>query len=113
IDLVRKEAAFKEMQNGSLESAQTSGQGENARKLADKLEEAQQKFEHIKALYGAKHPEYEKAATEVALFRQALGNTTTNTLKRVQSEYEEASSREQILRKKVEDLKNQVDSLNA
>jgi polysaccharide biosynthesis transport protein len=112
LDRVRKEATFKEIQNGTLESAQTSAQGENARRLAEKLEEAEEKFEHVKALYGAKHPEYEKAQTEVALLKQALGNTTTNTLKRVKSEYEEAVSREEMLKKKVEDLKAQVDSLN-
>jgi capsular exopolysaccharide synthesis family protein len=113
LDLVRKEATFKEMQNGTLESAQTSAQGEDARRLAAKLEEAEEKFEHVKALYGVKHPEYEKAQTEVALLKQALGNTTSNTLKRVKSEYEEAASREEMLRKKVDELKAQVDSQNA
>jgi capsular exopolysaccharide synthesis family protein len=112
LDRVRKEATFKEMQNGTLESAQTSAQGEGARKLAEKLQEAEDRFEHVKTLYGAKHPEYEKAQTEVALLKQALGNTTTNTLKRVKSEYEEAISREEMLKNKVDDLKTQVDSLN-
>jgi polysaccharide biosynthesis transport protein len=112
LDRVRKQAALTEMQNGTLESAQTSGQGENARRLADKLEEAQEKFEHVKALYGTKHPEYEKAQTEVMLLQQALANTTNNTLKRVKSEYEEAVSREEMLKSKVDDLKAQVDALN-
>jgi capsular exopolysaccharide synthesis family protein len=112
LERLKKEAALKEIQNGTLESAQTSAQGEGARKLAEKLEEAQEKFEHVKALYGVKHPEYEKAQTEVALLKQALGNTTTNTLKRVKSEYDEAVSREEMLKNKVEDLKAQVDSLN-
>jgi capsular exopolysaccharide synthesis family protein len=112
LDRVRKEAAFNALKNGTLESAQTSGQGENARKLAEKLEEAQQKFEQIKALYGAKHPEYIKAQTEVALFKEALGNTMTNTLRRVQSEFEESVAREQMLKAKVDDLKAEVDSMN-
>jgi succinoglycan biosynthesis transport protein ExoP len=113
LDRLRKEAAFKELQNGTLESAQTSAQGEGARKLAEKLEEAEQKFEHVKALWGAKHPEYEKAQTEVTLLKHALANTTTNTLKRVKSEYEEAVSREEMLKNKVDELKSQVDSLNS
>lgn len=113
LERLKKEATLKEIQNGTLESAQTSAQGENARKLAEKLEEAQEKFEHVKALYGAKHPEYEKAQTEVSLLKQALGNTTTNTLKRVKSEYEEAASREEMLKNKVDELKIQVDSLNS
>jgi polysaccharide biosynthesis transport protein len=112
LDRVRKEAAFKEMQNGTLESAQTSAQGDSTRKAAEKLQEAEDKFEHVKTLYGAKHPEYEKAQTEVALLKQALANNTTNTQKRVKSEYEESISREEMLKNKVDDLKTQVDSLN-
>jgi capsular exopolysaccharide synthesis family protein len=112
LDRVRKEATFNEMKNGTLESAETSAQGENARRLADKLEEAEEKFEQVKALYGPKHPEYEKAETQVSLLRQALGNTTNNTLKRVQSEYEESVTREVMLKKKVDDLKAEVDSMN-
>jgi succinoglycan biosynthesis transport protein ExoP len=110
---VKKEAALNAVKNGSLESAQTSQQGENPRRLAEKLEDAQEKFEHVKAIYGTKHPEYEKAATEVALLRQALANSSTNTLKRVESEYEEAVNRETMLRKSVEDLKSQTDFLNS
>ena len=109
---VRKEAALNAVKGGSLESAQTSLQGENPRKLADKLEEAQQKFAQIKDVYGTKHPKYEEAATEVALLRQALANSTNNTLKRVQSEYEEAVNRERMLAQRVNDLKGQVDQLN-
>jgi capsular exopolysaccharide synthesis family protein len=111
-DRVKKEATYKEIQNGTLESAQTSAQGDNARKYAEQLEEANQKFEQVKARFGAKHPEYEKAATDVAVLKQALGNATSNTLKRVKSEYEAALSREELLKNKVEELKAQVDSQN-
>ncbi len=112
-DRVKKEAALAAVKNGSLESAQTSQQGESPRRLAEKLEEAQQKFEHVKAIYGKKHPEYEKAETEVALLREALANSGTNTLKRVQSEYQEAVDRERMLKQSVDDLKAQTDSLNS
>ncbi len=110
---VKKEAALNALKNGSLESAQTSQQGESPRMLAQKLEDAQEKFEQVKAVYGKKHPEYVRAQTEVALLREALANSSTNTMKRVQSEYEEAVNREQMLRKSVEDLKAQTDSLNS
>ena len=107
---VKREATMHAVRAGSLEAAQTSAQGENTRKLADKLEEAQSKFAQIQAVYGKRHPEYIRAQTEVALVRQALANSNTNTLRRVNSEYREALGREQILRRNVEELKAQVNS---
>jgi polysaccharide biosynthesis transport protein len=112
METVKKGATFNELKNGTLASAETSGQGESTRKLAEKLQEAEDKFEQIKELYGAKHPEYQKAQTDVALLKLALGNTTKDTLKRVESEYEEAAGRERMLKEKVEDLKAQVDTQN-
>ncbi len=107
---VKREAAFNAVRAGSLEAAQTSAQGENTRKLADKLEEAQQKFTQIQAIYGKRHPQYISAQTDVSLLKQALGNSNTNTLKRVQSEYDEALGRERMLKRSVDDLKDQVDA---
>ena len=64
-DRVRKEAAWKSVQSGSLEAAQVSTQGENLKTLSGKLDEARQKFADVKTHYGANHPEYRKAAVQV------------------------------------------------
>ncbi len=109
---VRREAAFNAVRAGSLEAAQTSNQGENTRKLATQLEEAQQKFAEVAAVYGKKHPEYIKAQMNVDAIRQALANSNTNTLKRVNSEYQEALGREQMLRRSADQLKAEVDALS-
>jgi len=109
---VKREAALNAVRAGSIEAAQTSPQGENTRKLDEKLEEAQQSFTKVQAIYGKRHPEYIKAQTEVALLRQALANSNTNTLKRVNSEYQEALGRERMLRRSMDDLRAQVDSLS-
>ena len=107
---VRREAALNAVRVGSLEAAQTSTQGESTRKLADKLAEAEQKFTQVQAVFGKRHPEYLHAQSEVALMRQALANSNTNTLRRVQSEYEEAKGRERMLKNSVDDLTAQVNS---
>jgi capsular exopolysaccharide synthesis family protein len=112
LERVRKEATFNELKNGTVESAQTSAQGDTTRKLADQLREAEDKFEKVKSIYGAKHPEYLKAQEDVDLLRLARGKALDNTLKRVQSEYEEALKREQMLKNNVDDLKTQVDTQN-
>jgi len=110
---VKRQAALNAVKAGSLEAAQTSAQGENTRKLAEKLEEAQQKFTQVQAVYGKRHPEYVRAETDVALIRQALANSSNNTLKRVTSEYEEALNRERMLKSSVDSLKAEVDALSS
>ena len=64
-DRVRKQAAFDSVKSGSLEAAQASTQGEQLRKLADRLDEAREKFAGVKTQYGANHPEYKKALSQV------------------------------------------------
>jgi len=109
---VKREAALNAVRAGSIEAAQTSPQGENTRKLDEELEKAQQRFAQVQAIYGKRHPEYIRAKTEVELLRQALANSNTNTLKRVNSEYQEALGREHMLRRSMDDLRAQVDSLS-
>ena len=46
-DRVRKQAANDSVRGGSLEAAQASTQGEQLRKLADRLDEAREKFEIV------------------------------------------------------------------
>ena len=62
-DRVRKQAAYNSVKSGSLEAAQASTQGEQLRRLADRVDEAREKFSVIKAQYGANHPEYKKVGS--------------------------------------------------
>src|ERR1017187_4884661 len=64
-DRVRKQAAYDSVKGGSLEAAQASTQGEQLRKLADRLDEAHEKFAGVKTQYGANHPEYTKTLSQV------------------------------------------------
>src|SRR6266404_1480469 len=64
-DRVRKEATSNSVREGSLEAAQASAQGQALHKLAERLDEARQKFAEVKTHYGANHPEYNKAAAQV------------------------------------------------
>src|ERR1039458_9699825 len=63
---VRKEAAWQSVQTGTLEAAQVSTQGDTLKAIESRLNDATQKFAEIKASKGAKHPDYQKAAAEVA-----------------------------------------------
>ena len=112
-DRVRKESAWKSVQTGSLESAQVSTQGENLKMLSGKLDEARQRFEDVKTHYGANHPEYRKAAVQVAEIGRQLVDARQNAALRVEVEYRESANREAMLKKAVAETKTEFDSLNA
>jgi capsular exopolysaccharide synthesis family protein len=112
-DRVRKQAAFDSVKSGSLEAAQASTQGEQLRKLADRLDEAREKFAGVKTQYGANHPEYKKTLSQVTELERQFASLKANITQRVSLEYEEASNRENMLKKAVAEIKDEFDHLNA
>ena len=112
-DRVAKEAAFNAMKSGSLEAAQISTQGDSLAKLSDQLNLARQRFALVKATYGSNHPEYKKAASELAEIEKQFADARTNIAERIGAQYREALNREQILQKAVAQTKGEWDSINA
>lgn len=112
-DRVRKESAWKSVQSGSLEAAQVSTQGENLKTLSAKLDEARQKFADTKTHYGPNHPEYRKAAVQVAEIERQLQESSKNAAQRVEVEYRESVNREIMLQKAVAETKAEFDRMNA
>jgi capsular exopolysaccharide synthesis family protein len=112
-DRVRKEAAYQSVRDGSLEAAQVSSQGESLRLLTEQYNEAQQRTAEVKTQYGANHPEYKKAAVQLAEVQRLLDKTTQEIQQRVQIEYTQAERREAMLQKAVQETKVEFDSLNA
>jgi len=111
-DLFKKEVAAKSAAGGSIEALEVSAQGEQIRKLADKIAEEDQKFAEIKTHYASNHPEYKKAASNQAELQRQLEALEANITQRVDVEYKEAFNREQTLRKAVEEAKAELDGLN-
>src|ERR1039458_6106820 len=112
-DRFRKEAAFHAVKSGSLEAAEASTQGDQLRKLADNLGEAQQNFEAVKLHQGAAHPVYIKAAAAVAELGGQLDALKDNIVQRVGTEDPQALEREAQLGKALEESKDESDKLNA
>ena len=111
-ELVKKEVAAKSAREGSIEALEVSAQGEQIRKLADKIAEADQKFTDVKSKYLPNHPEYKKAANAQAELQHQLDVMKANIRERVQVEYNEAANREQTLHKAVDAAKAELDGLN-
>jgi len=110
---VSKEAAWNAIKSGSLEAAQVSSQGESLAKLNDTLNQARQRFALVQATYGSTHPEYRKAASELAEVQRQVENARSNIAARIGVEYREALNREQMLQKTVSDTKAEWDRINS
>jgi len=112
-DRVRKEAAYNSMKSGTLEAAQISTQGEGLAKLTEKINEAEQHFAQVKTVYGPNHPEYRKAASELAELQKQFNGMRRNVADRIEVEYRQALNREQMLKADVLQTKAEYDQLNA
>jgi capsular exopolysaccharide synthesis family protein len=112
-DRVRKEAAFESIRAGTLEAAQASAQGEQIRRLGERIDEAREKFASVKTQYGANHPEYKKSFSQLTELERQLQGLKRNIGQRVEVEFAEAKNREAMLRKAVADTKLEFDKLNA
>jgi capsular exopolysaccharide synthesis family protein len=111
-DRFQKESVAKSVRDGSLEALEASEQGEQIRKLADRLGEENEKFEAVKIQYGTNHPAYKKAAAEHAQLQQQFDALKANIAKRVDIDYREAVNREQLLKQTLDETKAESDSLN-
>ena len=110
---VKKEAAYRSVSSGTLESALASTQGEALKKLAERLDEAQERFAQVQAHYGTNHPEYRKAETQVRQVTEQFENAQRNVSRRVEVEYKEAINRENMLKTAVTETKAEFDHLHA
>ena len=104
-DRVRAEASWNAVKAGSLEAAEASAQGEALTKLTDSLNQSRQRFAQVKATYGTSHPEYRKAASELAEVEKQFDDTRRNIANRVESQYKESLNREQMLKAAVGETK--------
>jgi capsular exopolysaccharide synthesis family protein len=110
---VSKEAAWNAMKSGSLEAAQVSSQGAELAQLDQTLNQARQRFALVKSTFGPTHPEYRKAASELAEVERQFENTRNNIAERIEVEYREAQNREQMLQKAVAETKAEWDRINS
>jgi len=110
---VRAEAAWNGMKSGSVEAAEVSSQGESLAKLADTRNQARQRLAEVKSTYGVNHPQYRKAATQLAEVEKEFEDTRQNISNRLAVAYRESLNREQLLQAAVTETKADWDRLNA
>ena len=112
-DRVKKESAWRSVEGGSVAAAQVSSQGETMRKLDERVSEARQKLSEVQVHFGVNHPENRKATAQVTELDRQLVALRANIQARVNVEFVEASSREQMLEHQVKEAKRELDQLNS
>ncbi len=112
-DRVKKEAAYRSVSSGTLESEQASTQGEALKHFSERLGEAREKFAEARSHYGVNHPEYRKAETEMQQVAAQFDEARNGVIGRVDVEYREALNREQMLKAAVASTKAEFDALNS
>lgn len=112
-DRVRREAIWNSVKSGSLESVEVSGQAEQLSQLNQKLNDARQRLAEVKTTYGAAHPEYRKANSQVTELSRQFQDARANITQRVQADYNQSLTREKMLQKAVGETKAEFDHINS
>ncbi|HWF06956.1 MAG TPA: polysaccharide biosynthesis tyrosine autokinase [Bryobacteraceae bacterium] len=109
---VKKEVAASSAASGSIEAIEASDQGEQLRKLSDKIDEANQKFAEVKTHYGANNVEYKRSANTLSELQRQFDALKANITQRIDVEYREAANREATLLKTRDEAKAELDGLD-
>jgi capsular exopolysaccharide synthesis family protein len=112
-DRVRKQAAYESIRGGSLDAALASDQGDQLRRLSDRLAETREKFATVTSQYGSGHPEYKKAASQLSELEKQFELLKASIGQRVAGDFQQARNRESMLKSTLADTKAEFDQLNA
>jgi polysaccharide biosynthesis transport protein len=112
-DRIAKEAVYREARGGTLPEVEVSAQSSDLTKDVEKLQVAKANLALVGATYGDQHPEYKKAAAQVAEAQLALDESRVNVATRIGVDYRQTLVREQMLSQAVSETKQQVDDLTA
>jgi capsular exopolysaccharide synthesis family protein len=112
-DRIAKEAVYREAKDGSLPEVEVSAQSSDLAKDVEKLQIAKANLALVGATYGDQHPEYRKAAAQVAEATAALDESRRNASTRIGVDYRQTLVRERMLSAAVAETKQQVDDLTS
>jgi capsular exopolysaccharide synthesis family protein len=104
---------YRETKDGSLPEVEVSGQSSDLAKDVEKLQVAKANLAVVGATYGDQHPEYHKAAAQVAEATAALDDSRRNVATRIGVDYRQTLVRERMLSAAVAETKQQVDDLTS
>lgn len=112
-DRLRKEAAFNSLRSNKIEPELNAAQGVDIKRLLERLNSEQEKFSQMKLHLAENHPDYKKEAALIGELQRQIDESRATVRERVSVDYQEAATRENMLRKAVQETKAEFDRLNA
>lgn len=110
---IKKQTAYQGVKNGNLAAVEISTQAEQLTKLQQQLQDAQQRMATAKTVYGPNYSEYKKAANDLAEITREYNAARADIGQRMEAEYTQASSHENMLKAALDEAKLQADKLSA
>lgn len=111
-DRVTREATVKLARAGTIEALESVPQGEQLKRLSDRMGEEAERFAVLKTQYGPNWPEYKRASAKLAQLQQEFESLKVAVAKRIENDYKEAVDREKGLQAAVTETKADLDKLN-
>lgn len=111
-DRLRKEAVLEATKAGTIAAAEASGHGQPLERLVDRTNEARQQFATVRTIYGENHPEYKRALTQKNELETQLKELQSNSQQRVEADYRQALTREQLNGALLSETRGEVDRLS-
>jgi len=108
---LKKQSEFQAASAGDLETLSISDQGEPLLRLVERTEGLEQQLADAGAQYGPNHPSYKRLEAQLTRARQSLEAAKKKVLGRLEADYKQAQSRENLLTQAVLAAKGEVDRL--
>jgi capsular exopolysaccharide synthesis family protein len=112
-DRVLKEASYNATKSGNLAAVQVSSEATALNNLGEKVNNLRATFVSVKSTYGENHPQYKKAAADLAEGIRQYHETQKDISKRIAVDYRQAVDRERMIRKSVTSTKAELDKLTS
>jgi polysaccharide biosynthesis transport protein len=112
-DRVIKQASFNAMKTGGLAAVQVSSQATSLNNLAEKVNTLRAIFVSVKSTYGENHPQYKKAAADLAEGLRQYDEARTDISGRIELDYRQAVERERLIHESVVATKGELDKLTS
>ncbi len=110
---VAKQAAYESIRGGSMDAALASDQGDQLRRLSDRVAETREKFATVTSQYGSGHPEYKKAASQLSELEKQFELLKASIGQRVSGDFQQARNRENMLKTALAETKAEFDQVNS
>ncbi len=111
-DRIQKEAAYKQIQNGAVESIPAMANSEIILHLKEQEADLKNQYALLDSQYGPVHPKVVTVRNQLQQTEAAVQSEGNKLVSRIRNEYRAAMQRESLLRAALEEQKQEANKLN-